>query len=364
MLSSLCRRCLVVLLFVAWALPARGDDPVARIFAAWRLRRERSPTVRYKLKGECTWPRGAFNEDVESMRAELERRRGESADEVAAPSPAKPDNPDADVTTPSSRDVILDFPNNRYRVDRDERLYDWNSRQVYRLHTLNMWDGQTRLIRVFEDSQPGLGAGRARPHVDLEIMRGDPESLPAGEIASGYEALFFAHGIVRGAGVHVRPTRLSPPLDASGFAYQGRGVYEGRDCEILSNGNLEFWVDPEREGAIVQFVANPDRKYVIQIDYQETAAGWLPKSWTTTLSVSSAVRYRKRMTVEEIDAGPALSDDLFRIAPEPGMYVHDVTVVRSEARGAESHDRYRLIEPGGRSRELDARLLPVDGPRD
>ena len=345
MTSSLRRRCLVVLLFVAWAVPARGDDPASRIFAAWRQRRERLPSVRYKIQGECTWPRGSFNEIAELPSAE-------------------PDNPVEDVTEPSARGVILDLPNNRYRIDRDETLYDWKSRQVYKLHCLCTGDGRTRFIRVFEDSLPGLGAGRARPHVDLEIMRGDPELLPAGEIASGYEALFFAQGIVLGAGAHVRPARLSPPLDEAGFVYQGRGVHEGRDCEILRSGNLEFWVDPGREGAIVQFVANPDRKYVVQIEYQETAAGWLPKSWTTTLSVSSTVRRRWRMTVGEIDARPALSDDLFHIAPELGMYVHDVTVVRSEPRGAESHDRYRLIEPGGRSRELDARLLPVDGPRD
>lgn len=331
--SNACRRILAVLMIAVMSGPgtyADEDEPVARVFAEWRQRRQRLPSVQYSLRGTRVWTRGSFNEDPALVPPWQE---------------PSPDNPERDLTGPVRRTALLDLARNRFRIDIEEACYDSRSRRVDQAHFLCAGDGRTRFIRVLR-ALPG----RSGPRVDLEIMRGDPDDMPPGLFGSDYEPLFFAQGVIAPQGIPIRPTRLAPDLDATGSTYDGRGEFNGRDCIVLKNENLEYWVDLDRQGAVLQFIAHPAAKYVIQIDYQKTPWGWLPKCWTKRQSRTSKLRFIERIDVEKIDAHPTASDEQFQIAPGPGMEVDELTIVKSERTGELKCDaRHYRVDPGGGS---------------
>lgn len=64
---------------------------------------------------------------------------------------------------------------------------------------------------------------------------------------------------------------------------------------------------------------------VIQITYQETAAGWLPKSWTGEYHMTSDRSFlaRDEREVVSFDVRPSIHASDFHMEPAAGMHVRD-----------------------------------------
>lgn len=214
--------------------------------------------------------------------------------------------------------------------------------------------------RIFENTTPGLGRGRAKPHVDLQITRGDPQVMPPGVFESSYKPVFFGAGIIPHLGVCVRPTALAPRIGPEGFTYHGCGKHGGRDYAIIRHGSLEFWVDQARDSAVVRIIVNPAQGALYEVEYQETPQGWLPKSWVKARYTGTRLVFSERVEVEGIDLHPRVSDETFKLPMESGMYVDNITYVDDPKAGTlrSEHEYYR-VEPGANVVPLDRSLHPL-----
>ena len=330
---------------------ADGQDavvnPVASILRDWQQRRERAPVIRYQLTGKRLWPRGSF-----------------APDPTEPEDPAPAENPVQDVFGSCTRTTLFDFPRNRFRIEFDNAEYDHQHRQTYRVRCLEVGDGTALRVNIFENSTPRPGDTRAKTHVDFWIARGEPQIMPPGILGHGYEPMFFAAGIVPAQEVRIRPLALVPTNDPGAFTFAGRTNESDRTYAILRDGNKEYWVDTERDSAIVKMVLKEQMArrvvYEIEIDYQETPGGWLPRSWTRTEFRLGKMVNSERIEVERIDVLPPVSDQDFILEATAGMYVKDERYRLDVETGRLKSDaaHYRL-ETDGRKTDLNENLIPL-----
>ena len=321
---------------------------IKQIMADWKARRTLMKAVRYRLTGTRTWPRDRFN---------------------SITSPPTTANPPQDTKGSLHRSLLLDFPTNRHRVEWDDEHYDYMSKSLYRIRDHQVCDGTVCYSHILENSYPGLGAGRAKKHVDMIISRG---RMPLGVFDYTYLPLFFGHGIVTyDSEVRVRPGVLTPPLREQDFTLSGFGTHEGRKCAVLRavqtrSGQYEFWVDPARMSAVVKVVWNPGSAALnstTTIDYHQTPTGWFPKGWKTSHVEDETVVLTEEMAVEVVSVNPVISPADFREDPTRGMYVEDVTYSELATGALDSVSNFYRIESDGTRTPLNEKLVPIGGPR-
>ena len=94
----------------------------------------------------------------------------------------------------------------------------------------------------------------------------------------------------------------------------------------------------------------------MQIDYQETAHGWLPKAWTFTLAADGRRQSEEHCTVAAVTINPPVTDADFHFPEEPGMLIAASTAGglpdprRLMVFGAEN--QYYRVGPDGRRHEV------------
>jgi hypothetical protein len=185
--------------------------------------------------------------------------------------------------------------------------------------------------------------------------------------------LFFAHGIIRTALDEIAPGKLRKKADAEYLTLHGQGVHRGKACLVVRSQTMqlsltsydEFWIDPSRQSAVLRYVMYSDKRIFndIDIEYQQTAHGWLPQRWTFTHYSGTAPTVIYRMKVDRWEANPPTTEADFDIKAEPGMLVeervydesvHPLVDPKSAVRV------YRLEEGGGKTEIPD----PFGRPRD
>jgi hypothetical protein len=113
-------------------------------------------------------------------------------------------------------------------------------------------------------------------------------------------------------------------------------VHGGVPCQVIRTQALklsttsydEFWVDPARDSAIVRYVMYSGKNIFNNIDmqYQKTPHGWLPKQWVFTHYSGTMPSVIYRMHVESWSANPGMSDADFDIPTAPGMIVEETVL--------------------------------------
>ncbi len=341
--------CVLSFLILRQSIAAQpgGPDTMQKIVADWGKRRERISQIRYVMKGTRLWPRGAFN----------------TAPNLN-PSSSQQNNPSQNVTAPVTRKLLLDFAGNRHRVEWDHPEYDsLSTHRVYRIRCAEMCDGEVFYSSIAENSDPNLGKDRVKKHVDVLIERG---LIPAGVFNFCLLTLFPAHGLLIYNDIQVRPAALQPALRPADFTYHGQAVHGGRPCAIVRPppgvyGQYEFWVDVERDSAVVKQIVNPDRPLsTIELTYRNTAKGWLPKAWSYSEYDRESLRFSERVDVAEIDLSPRFSDEDFKLPLVPGMYVEDQTYyIDPETKEYKSKSLYYRVEEQNRKTPLTDQLVPA-----
>jgi hypothetical protein len=118
--------------------------------------------VRFEVRGNSTWMQGSF---------------GEPEDPVPGGPDSSTPNPDQDTTGAFSLSILLAPASHRYWSQGEAEHYDPFSREMYTMAGMSGTDGQITWSRILQATEPVLGAGRAQPHEDLLIVRGDPEVM-------------------------------------------------------------------------------------------------------------------------------------------------------------------------------------------
>jgi hypothetical protein len=228
----------LVVLACGPALAQAPDPQIERIFAAWRGRQERFQSVRYRTAGEMIQPKGSALDD--------------SGVHVGD------DVPPHDVSYDAKRVLLLDFKNNRHRLERTEQVGVFGSSVVHTESTTVVSDGKTQTGATPRDANTTPNYQPPPENPDVTIVRGNMEKVA---FPTDLWPLFAGHGVIRaGRTARYCPGRLKSTPDPEEFHLQGRGVQEGRPCVVLRTeaeqnyrGPLfdELWVDAERDGAVV-----------------------------------------------------------------------------------------------------------------
>ncbi|MDQ3333321.1 MAG: hypothetical protein M3552_22195 [Planctomycetota bacterium] len=324
-----------------------------RIVADWQSRQSRLDAVEYRLEGKATVPAGAMN--------------GEKELYLNPPESLPPD----DYEYPKAIRLVVDFAGNRARIEIDRHEFGGPAPEFFPTHRTRVFDGREFWDYTPLDRNPAL----QKFQMPVEMQPLKPEF--AGLFFDRPEQLLMmAHGIPFGPGAYTPPLRLRAKIDPAKYRVMDSVTDDdGRVCTVLriaisDSSYREFWVDPERQSAVVRLlnyskdILNEDSR----IEYRQTEHGWLPQalSHDRYSRADGELRHSEELRVVELIANPPLSDDLFRLQPPAGtvvMQTDDEAVVLQKgdqpARKALEVLRERQSKPDGKGWGLGAVFFGV-----
>jgi hypothetical protein len=308
----------VSLLLVGRATAEPPPDPrLEKIFADWQNRRERMKTVRYRVTGQHTRPKGTFTDSY----------TGKSLG---------PDAPPHDITWPKRITLLLEFQTSRYRLQEDEQPYS---------QTQGLFPPRGVVTTVFDSGElssliqraPGTPADMKKP--DVVVLSGNMRGMA---FRADYWPFFLGHGIVASADANfILPGRFAKALEKEVYHVHGEGVFANRSCVVLRTQarkltNVSFdelWVDLARDSAVLRQVIYVNNKIWtdLQVNYQETRVGWLPQDWTISNTHANDVIFSiDHMHIDEVEIDPMITDADFRVDVKPGMIVQRTSLPGSQ----------------------------------
>ncbi|HZU36139.1 MAG TPA: hypothetical protein VFA18_09530 [Gemmataceae bacterium] len=269
-------------------------------------------SVRYVVKGQRVYPRGSDSDTITNR-------------------PLVPESPPRDKAVPNNFTFGLDIAGGRYRIDQTtrERFHAGKREAWYTRATVCAFDGKaTQQATPHQpDMPPELARGLQNP--DARIITGN---VRAGVLAYDYWPLLFGHGII--------PTWLFGPVpgarlrrlpEARTLSVAGHAHYQDRDCLVLRTRPMrlgiviydEYWVDPERQSAVLRYATYAGGKADtdLEMTYARTALGWLTQRWTYTFRPNGRTKFYNQMRVQQTEFNPALDDETFKVDLKPGMIV-------------------------------------------
>jgi hypothetical protein len=343
---TMCAHTLLVVLFVIptvrSAFADSPADPLAQVFQDWNDRRQDIRMLHCELRGTTTWYAGSLTHLNQE-----------------APSDPKP-NPESDVTGKFNMSIWLEPKGNRFRIERIEEEYDNLSRSVYVMNVITGGDGQGYWSRILENGQLASSPAartRAKPHVDLFLVKADPENMITLDNFN-LRILFLGLGIVPTQGHRIRGTTLVPHMDESEFSFRGWTNLGGTLHAVVRERTTDLWVDLEKQSAVERIVIGGDQpRLLAEIVHQHTEAGWLPRSWTFIQFVQSASTLRTDTAVEWIGFDPP-GDAIVSPPREPGLYVEEMNII-SDEHGLRSERAFFRINARGGITKLDENLYPA-----
>jgi hypothetical protein len=310
-----------------------SNAPLLSISRDWQLRRSASSPIRYHLICKRMWWPGTS-----------------APGSASSGDPGPAGSPKTEISALCTRTVLLDLLRNRFRIEFDNVEYDAASQKPSRIRCIEAGDGTTLRVRVLEDSL--LHGSQHEGGVDFWTATGDRRSLPPAILERGYDPIFFAAGVVPARDTRIRPTALAPTNDIAAFSFGGSNIENGKRYEIVREGNKEYWIDRARDSAIVKLILQQGIQptVTIDIDYQNTRAGWLPRKWTRNEFQNGRVRMTEEVDVTRIELEPPITAADFVLEPTAGMRVKE--------------QRFSLDSVTGRVRtESTSYLLGRDGSR-
>jgi len=328
---------------------AKQENPLPRILRDWASRRQNVKLITYRFSGTLTWPQGGFTEPSEEP----------SSTPVSAPV----ENPLQDVTGMISSTVVLDFQNNRCRVEREHDRYDNANRLPYHLRLIEVGNGGVSYSQVLENTDPSL---RRTPNkrVDFLIKKGARGLVPASSFDLGYFApLFFASGVVPTADQRAKTVNFGFENNPNSFVFEGYTTEQGRRLAIMrddfNDRNIvtknRYWIDLENESAIVKFThqlgGNPGDISTCTIQYGVTAGIWLPNHWTTIYKSKARTYLTESIAVSETTILRNIEPENFVLNPSAGMHIQEDDYRRDpQTKGLVVYtSSYRLNPDGSKS---------------
>lgn len=246
--------------------------------------------------------------------------------------------PPQDHTEPIEQEILLDFQNLRLRRHqvREQAIWqkdsdEWVSfpRDEILVHNganfKNYKPHESNLANAPEPDIFGteLTVYKARPRVIVFEVENNP--------------LLYACGIIHTT-LNFDPANLRPNLNPAAFRMQSENELDGHQCLVLrtvpdpSKRFFEFWVDADDYRIIRQvhgYGLNQEGELWVTttMEWQDTDYGPLPLNW----EIQRFEHFTKKasvykMTLDEFEVNPAVTDADFDIDPPPGTRVYDETL--------------------------------------
>jgi hypothetical protein len=294
------------------AQPPKDKAVIERIFSDWQKRQTRVKTIRYKISGTSLLAKGTLNTSLG----------------LSDKSPV----PDQDVSEKSRHTVLIDFGKRRIHWDFEEESYGSAHRKVELQSGSRIYNSPDNWVCIPRGQN---NPGKPPNEPDVYVHRGYPSTGIIDELRR-VSPVIEAAGIVQ---VGSAPADFNQKMDPDDFYVHGRVAYAGHSCIVMRTypvrGQISFWeelwIDPARDSAIVRhsfYQRVEQQKPVpisdVEIDIQQTKSGWFPKKWKWTQSDGRGVVIRVgQAKVDELVFDPAVTDDDFKPALQPGMVIHE-----------------------------------------
>jgi hypothetical protein len=277
------------------AQPPAGDTKVQKVLDDWKARREAVRGIRYTLTGKY--------EEHGAKRAEN--------------LPARP---------PSKLTVLLDVTGKRFRQEKENHILSHaGDRYITRATTL-AYDGKAHhasIPRAINELGPD--------NPNAVITKGN---LTHQAVDSDVWPLLMAHGFVPTVERSPRPDRLPADYTTEDFDPPVAGEHEGVKCVVLKTGNAittpplrdALWIDPARASAVLRYVYYSGRNpfFRLDVEYQRTPHGWLPKAWTHAQYSGPRLASTTRWVVDRFEVEPATTPEDFTLPIPPNSVVWEV----------------------------------------
>ncbi len=302
---------LITFAFVTAGDPTESDDAILnKVLADWRTRQNETKTIRYLIEGEIFWPKDRL-------------------DNVAVPG-IELKKPTKDFTGPVNLELAFDFDKGLARKERTSH-YPMQG-EYFSRHEVRVFDGQrSNVYRTKSEKETEL----------LYLARHDHTRTPGAFLEGSDYPVLFAHGIIPNANAHIDAKQPRLPISRNLFWLVGKTIYEKRECLVIgtnksipprANFAHEFVVDPSQGNSIVKWTMSCSDinagvlrvLYQVDIRYQQTKHGWLPKDWIANNFLQNNLNYSEKLKVIEFDVNSAFDAKTFQIELRPGMPVYDV----------------------------------------
>lgn len=304
--------CWIVLLAQSKSASAQsqsGTNLPVRIEADWNKRRSELGAISYRLVGTRTWLR------VNSSSTNAT---------IAGPSGKLESN------------LILDFGNNRCRIENLQSHYSDENKVVFGVRVVTVGYAGGASLQIIENSNPSLVASNKADMISFYTMQGDRAMLPR----SLFDELYlypplFGSGRVSTPHAQPKTVDIDLKLDPATFVNCGRFTNQGRpyvilrsDYEVRYAQTNFFVVDLERDSAVVSFVIQTGGSNGLMsscdIDYSLKSGHWLPDHWTVRYSDRGLVSRIEEVTAVETTVLSNPSAESFSLHPEAGMNVREM----------------------------------------
>ncbi len=300
---------------------ARGqavDPQLEKILADWQKRQEWVKSIRYRVSGKYTIPKGVFNSQRRILGLRIDK-----------------DYPSKDMSVDVKYTLLLDFENGRHRFERDEPQYFLDVDRFCAHRQTDVFNGSTMKQQWLKPNDPSISPEMTPPPTNPDVPNATIISgnMKNNEFELKYRPIFFGHGRVYTIMDPIIPGKLLTKPDPDYFSVHGNAVHEGRNCVIVRTQTLrgyktsftEYWVDIERTSAIVRTIGFSGDKpgSVINIQYKKTSVGWMPDRWKYMAYPEGKVARIEDMHVVEMTIDPHVSDSDFQLVFEPGTIVEE-----------------------------------------
>lgn len=287
---------LIMLFAVVARVDAAGNDTVASVVKAWKARQDHTRTLRFE------W------DEVRTLAAAMQ------------PRDFTPEEMKRVVSLPDiviKRHIGLSLDAERVRYERQGQEWSADVQGYVPGSYVGVFDGKDPKSLHSFDITGKLGCS-AMGYIQTAPKHPDHSDATIRPLLLAYRPLSPDLG-------GVDPTKLSVSAD--------QGVISGRVCALItqqrprSGARRTFWVDPERDYAIVRWIDTSDRRVVATFDisYQHNDAdGWFPCEWSAVMPDSSgktAIQFIAHVSRHEINQPIALRE--FQIEFPAGAMVVD-----------------------------------------
>jgi hypothetical protein len=291
---------------------AQDSDPrLRKIFDDWEKRQNRIHSILYRVQGTHLIPKGSVMDPIRNT-------------------PIKPENPAQDLRLAVQRTLLLDFATNRHRLEIDEERYDARTQKQSRQTATTLFDGSV-VKGMGSKNEPTPESPNTPPTPNISVLSGN---LKNAGFQSIHWPMFLGHGIIVPIGGIIIPGKLKIMPDIELFRVHGEGVHDGRPCLVIRTQALqaagtlydEFWVDTQHDSAVVRqaLMANGKPSLNTDIQYQQTAHGWLPSGWTFTLFTNDRTSFVEHLEVKDLAINLAVADADFQFEDKPGMLIKKI----------------------------------------
>jgi len=319
----------------------RADPRLEKVFADWQKRQQRVQTVRYRISGEQIVAKESIFDPLH---------------------PKVPAIPKKDVKLRIQRMMLLDFPKNRHRLELDEEEYNNQGDKLNRHVHAGFFDGQVLKGKLLPGTSPRLNGEPNEPRADLGVVKG---YMGGAAFNCTYDPLFYGHGSIVYDDARIMPGKLLLLPQKEVFAVHGQAVHNGRNCLLLRTRPRqlsvivwdEFWVDTERDSAIVRsrrvYESGVERD--LDVGYRQTSAGWLADRWTSTQfdMWDGRLATTVRLHVDELVLEPVIARDEFEFKAAPGaLVVHDTIPEPEPSQPYQSGKHYYRVGKDGSLTEV------------